>query len=207
MPLNNNKPGSSITDEQLIELHRAGDEQAFTALVERYRQELFHYLSRMTNKRSLADDVFQEAFLQVYLSLETFDTERRFRPWLFTIATNKARDQLRRNKRHDIASLSVPMASQQFDQERAYVDLLEADIPLPEEDMAREEMQSLIKKVVTDLPSHLREVLLLSYFHRFSYKEIAEMLQVPVGTVKSRLHTAVGTFAKRWKTSIKKSVK
>ena len=184
------------SDERLVELVRHGQTEAFNVLVERYRQELFHYLARMTSHRSMADDIFQETFLQVHLSIDTFDTERRFRPWLFTIATNKARDQLRRNKRRDAVSLSNPLSG---DQERPFLDLMEDQIPLPGETIQLQETQQLVRQTVEELPDHLREVLLLSYFQQFSYKEMAEILSIPIGTVKSRLHTAVGTFARRWK--------
>ena len=187
-----------VSDEQLLAQYRDGDIRAFTALVDRYRQELFHFLTRTFNNRALADDVFQETFLQVHLSADSFDITRRFRPWLFTIAMNKARDQLRRSSRRETVSLSTPLRSGQ-DEKGTYVDLMEVDIPLPDEFAQQQESRELVREVIAGLPSQLREVLLLAYFHKFSYKQIAEMLTVPVGTVKSRLHTAVGTFAKRWK--------
>ena len=95
-------------------------------------------------------------------------------------------------------SLSGPVG-ETADQGVAFIDLMEADIPLPEDDAQQEETQQLVRDTVTQLPEHLKEVLLLAYFQKFSYVQIAEMLSIPVGTVKSRLHTAVGTFAKRWK--------
>jgi len=189
---------SDSSDEQLLGRYRQGDIQAFTVLVDRYRQELFNFLARTFNNRSLADDAFQETFLQVHLSADSFDITRRFRPWLFTIAMNKARDQLRRSNRRETVSLSTPLRSGQ-DEKGTFVDLMEMDIPLPDEFAQQQESRELVQEVITGLPSQLREVLLLAYFHRFSYKQIAEMVAVPVGTVKSRLHTAVGTFAKRWK--------
>lgn len=179
-----------------MEQCRHGYEQAFSVLVDRYRKELFHYLARLTGSPTAADDVFQETFLQVHLSKDSFDTERPFRPWLFTIATNKARDSLRRNRRRDVSSLSAQVGQ---DQRQAYVDLLKADVPIPLEDAQQEETRQLVRETVAVLPDPLREVLLLAYFHQFSYKQIAQMLSVPLGTVKSRLHTAVATFAKQWK--------
>jgi len=189
---------SDASDEQLLGRYCQGDIQAFTVLVDRYRQELFLFLTRTFNNRSLADDVFQETFLQVHLSAETFDTSRRFRPWLFTIAMNKARDQLRRSNRRETVSLSTPLRSGQGEK-GSFVDLMEVEIPLPDEFAQQQESRELVREVISGLPPQLREVLLLAYFHKFSYKQIAEMVAVPVGTVKSRLHTAVGTFAKRWK--------
>ena len=187
-----------LTDEQLLGQHRGGDERALEVLIERYRLELFHFLARFVGNRAAADDIFQEAFLQVHISAGTFDTSRRFKPWLFTIAANKARDHLRKNKRQKTASLSA-MVDQHQDGGRAFIDLLEADLPLPEEKAQKEEAGEIVRKVVASLPDHLREVLLLAYFNKLAYREIAENLGIPLGTVKSRLHAAVGTFAELYK--------
>jgi len=197
MSLNDQTP-SKLSDERLVERYRAGELEAFNVLVRRYEKGLFHFLMRFLNKPAAADDVFQEAFLQVHLSIDTFDTSRRFRPWLFTIAANKARDWLRRNKQTASATLSRPIDATAEDG-REFADLLEARIPLPTEVAENHETQKLVQEVVEAMPDHLREILLLAYFERFAYKQIAEMLGLPLGTVKSRLHTAVATFAELWK--------
>jgi len=192
-------PLHDLTDETLVERYRRdGVEEAFAELVRRYQQELFHFVLRFVGRRNLADEVFQEVFLQVHLSADTFDTSRKFKPWLFTIAANKARDHLRRNSRRQAIPLSALTAGD-GDDERSIVDLLAADVVLPEEIAGRKELQAIVQEVVSELPEHLREVLLLAYFQRLAYKEIAEMLSIPLGTVKSRLHSAVGTFARQWK--------
>jgi hypothetical protein len=80
------------TDEDLLSAYRLGDRTSFATLVERYQRELFHFLVRFLGDRAAAEDIFQEAFLQVHQSADQFDPQRRFRPWLFTIAANKARD-------------------------------------------------------------------------------------------------------------------
>ncbi len=191
-------PLEDLTDEQLLGRHRSGDEKAFEVLIERYRLELFHFLARFLGDRTSADDIFQEAFIQVHISAGTFDTSRRFKPWLFTIAANKARDHLRKNKRQKAASLSASVDQHQ-DGGQAFIDLMEADLPLPQEKAQQKETGQIVRDVVSSLPEHLREVLLLAYFNRMAYREIAENLGIPLGTVKSRLHAAVGTFAELWK--------
>jgi RNA polymerase sigma-70 factor (ECF subfamily) len=187
-----------LSDEQLLGRHRGGDEKAIEVLIERYRLELYHFLARFLGDRAAADDVFQEAFIQVHISAGTFDTSRRFKPWLFTIAANKARDLLRKNKRQKTASLSA-MVDKNQDGGRAFIDLLEADLPLPGEKAQQKETGEIVRNVVASLPEHLREVLLLAYFNKMAYRDIAENLGIPLGTVKSRLHAAVGTFAELWK--------
>lgn len=186
-------------DERLIEMYRQGREEAFGVLVNRYQQELFHFLVRFTSNRAAAEDVFQDTFLQVHQSIDSFETSRRFKPWLFTIAANKARDHLRRSKRRATVPLSASVKSGSDEQDRQFLDLMEAELPLPEDEAARKETQQRVSQVVQGLPDHLREILLLAYFHQFPYQQIADMLEIPLGTVKSRLHSAVGTFAQAWK--------
>ena len=89
---------AEVSDEQLLVAYRHGDRASFSRLVQRYQRELFHFLVRFTGDRAAAEDIFQETFLQVHQSAEQFDPQRRFRPWLFTIAANKARDLHRANR-------------------------------------------------------------------------------------------------------------
>jgi len=192
------KPLQRMRDERLIELYRAGQSEAFELLIERYHKDLYHFLIRFTGNRHAAEDVFQDAFLQVYNSLDSFDTSRRFKPCLFTIAANKARDMLRKNTRRREAPLSAP-ANRGGQDGPTFVDLMESDIPLPDDEARLQEIQELVRQVVASMPDHLREVLMLAYFQKMAYKEVAQVLSVPLGTVKSRLHAAVATFAKLWK--------
>ena len=188
------------TDERLLDDYVHGDRAAFGELLGRYRNQLLHFLIRFLGSRAAAEDVFQETFVQVHLSAETFDTTRRFKPWLFTIAANKARDYHRKHGREPTVSLSAPMSRE--DEGRPYVDLLEADLPSPSAPILDAERSRLVKAVIDSMPSHLREILVLSYFQRLSYNQIADTLEIPLGTVKSRLHTAVAAFAKAWKAAM-----
>ncbi len=185
------------SDESLLEAHLAGDRHAFRNLMDRYKQELLHFLIRFLGSRAAAEDVFQETFLQVHLSAETFDPARRFRPWLFTIAANKARDYHRKHSRRTAVSLSKSIGEDGEGQR--FVDLLAAELPSPDLPILDAERSRLIKDVIDDMPRHLREILLLCYFQKLSYNQIADALEIPLGTVKSRLHTAVATFAEAWK--------
>lgn len=189
---------TDLTDEQLLVRYRQGQTPAFEVLISRYKNELFHFLFRFAGNRQYAEDLFQETFLQVHMSAHTFDKQKRFKPWLFTIGANKARDHIRRSIRQSTAPLSATMEAGGEDG-ATFVDLLEAGLDLPLEQVQRREVQLLVQQVLMELPSHLREVLLLAYFHRFAYKEIADMLSIPLGTVKSRLHASVAAFGREWK--------
>lgn len=188
---------ADLADEALLSRSIDGDRPAFTALVERYRDELLHFLIRFLGSRAAAEDVFQEAFLQVHISARTFDTTRRFKPWLFTIAANKARDHYRRNQRQSGPSLSAPLGA--AGESESFVDLMEADLPSPDAPLSDAERSRIVRGIVDQLPPHHREILLLSYFQRLSYNQIADSLEIPLGTVKSRLHAAVAGFAAAWK--------
>ena len=192
----------AVSDEALLQRHLDGDAEAFGALVRRYRRELFNFLARFTGDASLADDVFQEAFLQVHVSGPKFDMSRRLKPWLFTIAANKARDALRSRARRQAAPLDAAVGGDE--EHGAYVSLMPANVPRPDEASLNLETRRIVQSVVSEMPGPLRTVLLLCYFHEFLYKEIAEMLGVPLGTVKSRLHAALKDFGRRWQAVAKR---
>lgn len=185
------------TDEDLVEAYLQGDQAALVELIARFRQDLLSFLTRYLGSHAAAEDVFQETFLQVHLSADMFDLTRRFKPWLFTIAANKARDYYRKHRRRTMVSLSARV--NRDDEGSSFVDLLEADLPSPDAPVLDAERTRVVRIVIDSLPAHLREILLLSYFQRLSYSQIAGSLHIPLGTVKSRLHTAVATFAKAWK--------
>jgi RNA polymerase sigma-70 factor (ECF subfamily) len=186
------------SDEKLLEDYRHGDKTSFAQLVGRYQRELYHFLVRFLGNRAAAEDVFQETFLQVHQSAEQFDLTRRFRPWLFTIAANKARDLIRSQARRPVNPLQASI-SPGDEESGEFIDLMQSASELPSEPMERQELQQLVHNTVTSMPEHLREILLLSYFHQFPYKQISEILEIPLGTVKSRLHAAVAHFADKWR--------
>jgi RNA polymerase sigma-70 factor (ECF subfamily) len=186
-------------DEVLIAAYRAGDRNSFAELVGRYERELFHFLVRFLSDRAAAEDVFQETFLQIHQSAENFDTQRRFRPWLFTIAANKARDLIRSNARRPANPLQASIGGD--DEGGEFIDLMKSDESMPDAPLQQRELQFKVQATVTGMPDHLREILLLSYFHQFPYKQISDILDIPLGTVKSRLHTAVAHFADRWRSA------
>ena len=186
------------TDEVLLARYLEGETQAFRELIARYEPDLLRFLQRFLGDRQAAEDVFQDTFLQVHISGRTFDTTRKFRPWIFTIAANKARDLLRRKSRRHTLELSAP-AGRNGDQSISFVDLMEIDVPQPGSRLDMEERDAMVQRALDGLSPVLREVLLLAYFQRLSYVQIADDLDIPLGTVKSRLHAAVAKFAANWK--------
>jgi len=183
------------TDEELVEDVLDGDVAAFRGLIERHHDALFRFLYRLTGNRQMAEDVFQDAFLQVHQSLDTFDSSRRFKPWLFTIAANKGRDALRKANRRKTVSLSAPVVEEGG---KSFVDLMEIDLPDVSSPMEEAERSAKVQRAIDELSPRLREILLMAYFQKMTYAQIAELFGIPIGTVKSRLHSAVAAFAKAW---------
>lgn len=182
-------------DEELLADHLAGKSGAFDALVARYAEDLFSFFQRFVGSAAAADDLVQETFLQVHLAAGAFDPGRTFKPWLYTIAANKARDYLRSRRRH--ATLSLEGVSQ--DPERPSPgELLEAETSTAAAEVETGEKHRRVRAMIAMLPETQRMILVLGYYQRLPYAEIAEILGIPVGTVKSRLHAAVGQFAKLW---------
>jgi RNA polymerase sigma-70 factor, ECF subfamily len=188
------------SDEDLLERFRtSGDEDAFAAMVRRYELELFNYLRRYLGNAEMAEDVFQATFLQIYLKKESFEQGRRFRPWLYTIATNQAIDAQRRNKRHKMVSLDNRTGGD--DDVGALVEMLAGRDPTADQKLEGEEAKAWVREAVDELPDPLRSALLLVYHQGMKYREAAETLGIPVGTVKSRLHSAILKLNESWAAS------
>jgi RNA polymerase sigma-70 factor (ECF subfamily) len=196
------EPGpEKLSDAELFARYATGEEDAFRELVSRYKNGLYVFLRRFLNQPSLVEEVFQETFLQLFMSRDSFDPSRPLRPWLFTIAANKAKDVLR--KQHRTAAIPVGAIAEREDMSFDDVlNCLTSDTRVPYERLAKNETARRVREVIADMPESLREILVLAYFNKFSYKQMAEILSIPIGTVKSRLHTAVGRFAKDWKAAV-----
>jgi RNA polymerase sigma-70 factor (ECF subfamily) len=180
------------TDEELLSRYReTGRTEDFNALVHRYEHELYRYLVRYTGDRALAEDVFQNTFLQVHLKKGMYEDGRPVRPWLYSIATHQAVDALRKAGRHPTISLDQRAAGGEEVEAGRLMDLLAGEGPGPLAELQSEERREWVRASVARLPETLRQTLVLAYHQDLKYREIAEMLKIPVGTVKSRLHAAL----------------
>jgi RNA polymerase sigma-70 factor (ECF subfamily) len=187
-----------LTDEQLLLAYRdRADRDQFALLVNRYEHELYNYLYRYTGNAEMAEDAFQATFLQVHLKCDQFEEGRKVRPWLYAIATNKAIDAQRRGRRHRLASLDQ-INGRHEDELGTLMDLVSSNEPDPVEVVEGDESQRWVRDEIAGLPDHLRSVISLVYFQGMKYREAAEALSIPVGTVKSRLHAAVLKLNEAW---------
>lgn len=186
------------TDSELLERYKTGDEEAFREIVNRYKNPLYAFLRRFLNRQDLVEDVFQETFLQLYSSRDKFDPTKPLHPWLFTIAANKAKDALRKIQREASMSIGAIADSGNVSVDDV-VNLLASYKTTPADAASKDETAHRVREIIAKMPENLRGILILAYFEQFSYKQMAEILSIPIGTVKSRLHTAVVHFTKKWK--------
>jgi RNA polymerase sigma-70 factor (ECF subfamily) len=170
------------SDEQLMTAVMVGDQVALAALVTRHHSPLLGYLYRLVGgDQQLAEDLVQETLLHV-LRQRTYQADRPFKPWLYRIATNLARDYFK--------SAAVRKLWREGDEEEALLHLYDSE-PSPEERALAAEQDSEVRAALTQLGEEYRVVLVLRFYQGFSLQEIAEILRIPLGTVKSRLSVGV----------------
>lgn len=161
----------------LISRARGGDREAFGELVEQYRDNVYRLAYRMCGNAYDADEAAQEAFVAAWRALPNFRGDAKFSTWLYRLTSNAAIDVMRREKRHQTVG------------DGEMVDLAD-DADSPQETVERTEQQEAVQKALSTLSEEYREVLLLRYMEELDYAEIAEVLQLPSGTVKSRINRA-----------------
>lgn len=189
----------SAADEQLLRLFvEQGSRAAFETLVRRYQHEIYSYLRRYLADDDMAEDAFQLTFVRVYQKAEQFDLERRFRPWLYSVATNQAIDLKRRDKRRTHQSLDV--SSTNSDSRASSHAAAIPDYRGPQTDpLEDEELKIRIREAIDEVGEPGRSALELIYLQGLPYRDAAEALNVPVGTVKSRVHSAIRKLSEIWR--------
>ena len=190
-----------LSDEALLaEYRKTGDRTLFNQLMGRYQREIYSYLRRYIGSVEMAEDAFQGTFLQVHLKCNQFDSARRFRPWLYAIATNQAIDVQRRNKRHRMVSLDrTPNDTEQ--RNTSWAEKLVGGAVDPLLAASKEENGAWMQRSIGTLGEPMQQVIQLVYYQGMKYREAADVLGIPVGTVKSRLHAAVQRLGVMWEDS------
>lgn len=186
----------SCSDEELIELFRDGRGAAFRELIGRYQRPLLNHLDRLLGSKTDAEDAFQETFTRVYRALSRFESDRRFKPWLYSIAGNLVKNTYRSRSTRKIVSLNRALKSETNHGE-SLLDVLEASQLGPLELLEKHERATIVRKLVSELPIKGRQALVMFYFEGASYKEISQCAKVPLGTVKSRIHNATAQLLKK----------
>jgi RNA polymerase sigma-70 factor (ECF subfamily) len=167
-------------EEELIKASQRGDKDAFQGLVTAYQAAVLGFLYRLGNHPDTTQDLAQETFIKAWLAIEKYDHRQKFKSWLLKIAYNTTVDFWRRQQ----PSVDLQQAS-----------LRDAKIDL-EEQLSRNQQAEMVKQAIQSLPEQSRAALILREYHQYSYKEIAHTLDIPVGTVMSRLNYARSSLKK-----------
>jgi len=184
------------TDKSLIDAHRQGDKTAFGELVRRYGDSVLGYLMRMSGSRERAEDLFQETFKRVHEKAHTL-RGNRFKPWLFTIATNVAIDGMRRRKRLQVVSLNQKLDCADGRCEELGAVAVADNRYEPSQEVIRVEQKEQVRQAVDLLPAKQRATLVLAYYQQLKYQEVAEVMGCSIGTVKAQMYRALKTLAQR----------
>jgi RNA polymerase sigma-70 factor (ECF subfamily) len=181
-----------LDDGALVAEYLTGESRAFDALVDRYQGRLLNFIYRTVGDRERAEDLVQEAFIRVHRHMARFDRSKKFSTWIYTIASNLAKNELRNRSRNPLV-LFQTMTANWDDDERP----LEFEDPSsrPDDLFRKRHVRELVERTVAQLPEHHRQVFVLRELEGRSYEEIADITHCNLGTVKSRLNRARSSFA------------
>lgn len=177
-----------MSDEELVERCLRGDTGAFSLLVDRYKGQVYNLAAKMLGNPLDAEDAAQEAFVQAYRALPSYRGQSRFSTWLYRIAVNRTLDLLRRrqNPTRQASSLEAPDGQR----EGGLAGRLASREPGPEDQVLQSETRARLRRALHELPEHYRAVVVLYHFQGLSYRQIGEVLGVPLRTVETRLYRA-----------------
>ncbi len=173
-----------FTDEQLILQFQNEDKGAYVEIVMRYKDRLVNFLYRFTGNRETAEDISQETFLKLYKNKDKYSEIAKFSTWLYTIALNEARSNFRKEKKHSAVSINDYYEDSHNDYQ------IRSDDYNPEEDANAETESFYIQKAINSLNEIHREIIVLRDIEELDYEEIAKTLDIPLGTVRSRINRA-----------------
>ncbi|RPF53493.1 RNA polymerase sigma factor SigW [Aquisalibacillus elongatus] len=168
---------------QLIKQVKKGNHEAFGEIIDNYQHAIYQHCYRMLGNHHDAQEMTQETFVRAYTNIQTFKKKNKFSPWLYRIATNLSIDWMRKKK--PIHILDQPVRE---DQQQTLLDQINSEEKTPEERFETKELNETIQEVLLTLPTKYRSVIVLRYVRDLSLQEIAEVLDLPVGTVKTHLH-------------------
>ena len=185
------KCGTMTSDEELVARATAGDHDAFAQLVTRWERPIYALAYRTLRREEEARDVVQDAFLRAYRGLKGFKGEAKFSSWLYRITLNLCRDWMRKERRAPVAQ--VPKGTDPLD----LADQQAAPTESVEDLVARREMSAAVQLAMADLPEEQRTAIMLKEYHGLTFQEIAEMLDCPLSTVKTRLYQGLSVLRRR----------
>ena len=177
------------TDHELVTFARQGSEKAYRELLDRYQRPVFSLVYRMVRDRERAEDIAQETFVKVFNNLESYNPKYKFSSWIFKIANNLAIDTLRRKELRTVSLDGSRNATTAEETESSRITVASADAN-PEEQLEAKELGGEIEAAIGQLRAEYRTAILLRHVEGRPYEEIAEIMDVPLGTVKTYIHRA-----------------
>jgi RNA polymerase sigma-70 factor (ECF subfamily) len=186
---------ATLEDRELATMAASGREPAFRELLQRYERPVFSLIYRMVRDRTLAEDLAQEAFIRAFNAIGTYKTSYKFSNWILKIANNHTIDHLRKRKLDTVSIDGSPHARTSEEVERSRV-VIESRDETPEEFVEHRELGSQIEAAIGELRDEYRTVIVLRHVEGYAYDEIAEVMDLPLGTVKTYLHRARGELRK-----------
>lgn len=177
---------------RVIKKAKTGDQQAFGELIDLYQHKVYQICLRMIGNREEAEDLAQETFLRAYLNIDSYDIEKKFSSWLYRIATNVTIDRLRKKKPDYYLDAEISGT-----EGMTLYNHLAVDEKLPEDQLLTLEMQEVVQKEIIQLSPKYRSAIVLKYIEDLSLHEISEVLNIPVATVKTRIHRGREALRKR----------
>jgi RNA polymerase sigma-70 factor, ECF subfamily len=187
---------SSLTDQQVVELARKGREPAYRELIGRYQRPVFSLVYRMVRDREKAEDLTQETFIKVLNAIDRYDPSFKFSSWIFKIAHNTSLDHLRKKEPETLSLHGSPHARTDAEIEASTITPESGD-ENPEEYTANRELGSEIDRAIARLRPEYRTAIVLCHIEGRPYEEIAEIMDVPLGTVKTYIHRARNDLKKQ----------
>jgi len=181
------------SDEELIREFQGGSSEAFDEIVHRYRNPLFSFVYRIIGDPAFSEDILQETFIRVWSNRDSYREVAKFSTWIYTIAGNLAKSELRRHKIRRWFSLS---GSSSYDEEERPLEIADEEAD-PHRDLERTTIKKRVDEEIIKLPLVFKEVIILRDVQELSYEEISEILKIPLGTVKSRVNRARLRLQKR----------
>jgi RNA polymerase sigma-70 factor (ECF subfamily) len=181
-----------LDDSGVVAAFLDGEKRAFSELVERYQTRLLNFVYRTTGDRERAEDLVQETFIRVYRHLHRFDQSKKFSTWVYTIASNLAKNELRNRSRNPLVLFQT--IKKNWDADARPLEW-EDNTYRPDDLFRKRHLKSMVENTVDQLPEHHRTVFILREMEGKTYEEIADITGANLGTVKSRLNRARNNFA------------
>ncbi|MBK0382413.1 sigma-70 family RNA polymerase sigma factor [Pedobacter sp. SD-b] len=183
MEVNPNFSDNAKNDFSLVERAKTGEQKAYAELMQRYKDSIFFMVLKMVNNKDDAMDITVTTFAKAFENLEKYRPEFAFSTWLFRIATNGSIDFIRKKK---IATTSIDVLNGGENNEDRVFEI-KSDVLNPEETSIKKQQTEQLKEIIDKLPPRYKTLIILRYFDELSYEEIAEQLDLPLGTVKAQL--------------------